>query len=381
MRTLEILEKLVAFPTVSADGNLDLVGFARAHLEACGFTCRTVPNATATKANLFASIGPTNDDGVVLSGHTDVVPVEGQHWASDPFSLTRRHDRVYGRGTTDMKGFLACVLAAAERARRLPLTRPLHIAFSHDEEIGCIGVRGMLDDLKARDFNAALCIVGEPTSMQPVTGHKGKLAARASCRGVPGHSSMAPELLNAIHLACETVGAIRDVQDRLAKTGARDPAYAVPYSTAHAGLIRGGDVLNVVPSSAYVDLEIRHLAEDDVNALLCEIVARAEARIMPSIARFPQAGVEFDIRNAYPGLSIEENSHALCFVQPLLPEPTPAKVSFGTEAGLFVEKLGLPTVIVGPGDMAQGHQPDEFIALDQLHACDRFLDRVIDNLC
>lgn len=380
METLALLAKLVAFPSVSAESNLAIATFCRDHLSRLGFSCRLVSDATGKKANLIASLGPATDDGLVLSGHMDVVPVEGQAWTSDPFQLTRRDNRVYGRGATDMKGFLASVLAVAEKASRLKLKRPLHIALSHDEEIGCVGVRGLLDDLSANGFRAAVALVGEPTGMRPVIGHKGKLAARATCRGFPGHSSLAPLFLNAIHLACEVVGAIRDVQTRLADEGTRDAAYAVPYSTTHAGIIRGGDALNVVATEATVDFEIRHLAEDDARILFNEIVARTRTRIASLVAGFPSSGVDFTVRNAYPGLATPENSPALAFVRDVLPEAPAFKVSFGTEAGLYVGKLALPTVVIGPGDMAQGHQPDEFISLDQLDVCDAFLERVLEKL-
>ncbi|ATN37334.1 acetylornithine deacetylase (plasmid) [Rhizobium sp. ACO-34A] len=380
METLALLEKLVAFPSVSAESNLAIATFCRDHLSDLGFSCRLVPDATGKKANLIASLGPSSGDGLVLSGHMDVVPVEGQVWTSDPFRLTQRDGRVHGRGATDMKGFLASALAVAEKASRLKLARPLHIALSHDEEIGCVGVRGLLDDLAANGFRAAVALVGEPTGMHPVIGHKGKLAARATCRGVPGHSSLAPLFLNAIHLACEVVGAIRDVQARLVENGRRDTAYAVPYSTTHAGIIRGGDALNVVATEATVDFEIRHLAEDDARILFEEIVSLAQTRIASLVEGFPDTGVDFAIRNAYPGLATAENSPALAFVRDILPEAPAFKVSFGTEAGLYVEKLALPTVVIGPGDMAQGHQPDEFITLDQLAACDAFLEQAVQKL-
>jgi acetylornithine deacetylase len=380
MRTLDILEKLVAFPSVSAASNLDIIEFCRAELSAHGFDCRLVHDATGRKANLFASIGPASDDGIVLSGHTDVVPVEGQAWTTDPFTLTRREDRVLGRGTTDMKGFLASVLALAPEAARLPLKRPLHMTFSHDEEIGCVGVRSLLADLKSRDFKAALAIIGEPTSMKPVVGHKGKLAVRATCRGVPGHSANAPLFLNAIHLACAVVDAIRETQAELETHGYRDPDYAIPYSTAHAGIIGGGNALNIIAEDAFVDFEIRHLAGDDAGTILAAIEDKVARKIAPLVSSFPGTGATIDVKNRYPGLATAETSPALAFVQPLLPDARTSKVSFGTEAGLFTEELGLPSVIIGPGDMAQGHQPDEYIAIDQLAACDRFLSELLTKL-
>jgi acetylornithine deacetylase len=381
MRTLDILEKLVAFPSVSAASNLDIIEFCRAELSANGFECRLVHDSTDKKANLFASIGPAGDDGVLLSGHTDVVPVEGQAWTCDPFTLTRRDDRVLGRGTTDMKGFLASVLALAPEAARLPLKRPLHIAFSHDEEIGCVGVRSLLADLKSRDFKAALAIIGEPTSMKPVIGHKGKLAARATCRGVPGHSATAPLFLNAIHLACAVVDAIREIQAELEASGNRDPDYAIPYSTVHAGVIGGGKALNIVAEDAFVDFEIRHLADDDAGAILARIGDRIATKTAPLIQGFPGAGVTVDVKNRYPGLATAETSETLTFVRTLLADAESSKVSFGTEAGLFVEELGLPSIVIGPGDMAQGHQPDEHISIDQIQACEKFLRATFAAMC
>lgn len=380
MNTLEILERLVAFPTVSADSNLELVEFARNHLESCGFDCRLVPDKTRQKANLFASIGPQSDDGIVLSGHTDVVPVAGQAWTTDPFRLVHGRDRVFGRGATDMKGFLASVLAAAKAVGQGRLSRPLHIAFSYDEEIGCVGVRSLLDDLAARNFKAAFCIVGEPTSMQIVTGHKGKVAARATCSGVAGHSSEAPNFLNAIHLVCDFVSLVRDGQNRIAAEGTRDAGYGIPYTTLHVGRIEGGRALNVVASQATVDFEIRHLAGDDAGAIIEVLQDRARVLTAPLRTRFQTAEIAIEELNAYPGLATEEISPAVEFARSMLPEAELGKVSFGTEAGLFVERLGLPTVIIGPGSMDQGHQPDEFIMLDQLHQCDAMMERLVAQL-
>ncbi|MCF3641605.1 acetylornithine deacetylase [Rhizobium sp. TRM95111] len=380
MRTLDILEKLVAFPSISAASNLDIIEFCRAELSAHGFDCRLVHDTTAKKANLFASIGPASDDGILLSGHTDVVPIEGQAWTSSPFTLTRRNDRVLGRGTTDMKGFLASVLALAPEAARQRLKRPLHIAFSHDEEIGCVGVRSLLADLKSRDFKAALAIIGEPTSMMPVIGHKGKLAARANCRGAPGHSASAPLYLNAIHLACAVVEAIREVQAELEGHSNRDADYPIPYSTVHAGVIGGGKALNIVAEDAFVDFEIRHLAGDDASTILAGIKDKVASRIAPLISSFPGAGVAINTHNLYPALTTEKTSPALAFVQGLLSASQSSKVSFGTEAGLFAQELEIPSIVIGPGDMAQGHQPDEYISIRQLDACSNFLTTVLEKL-
>ena len=378
--TIELLDRLVAFETVSKDSNLPLVDFAETFLSERGFVCRRVYDPTGLKANLIASIGPGGNNGIVLSGHTDVVPVTGQLWSSDPFRLRRDGDRLYGRGAADMKGFVAAMLRIADRASRAPLSRPLHIALSHDEEIGCVGVRSLLSDLKKRHFSAALCIVGEPTSMQIGLGHKGKIAARATCRGRGGHSSIAPFLLNAVHLATDFVAAIRLQQADISAKGVRDDAYDVPYTTIHAGKIAGGTALNVVADAATVDFEIRHLSEDDPAALLGQLQSRTEAFLAPYRAQFPDAAIEVEVLNAYPGFGISPTAPAVETVRAWLPAVETTKVSFGTEAGLFAAALGVPTVVIGPGSMDQGHTPDEFIDLPQLYACDAFLDRMLASL-
>ncbi len=368
MKTLDLLDRLVAFPTVSADSNLPLIDFVRTYLTERGFECRLVPDGDGAKANLLATIGQRRDDGILLSGHTDVVPVATQAWASDPFKLTRHGTRLHGRGSTDMKGFLASVLSAADRIDATALRRPLHIAFSHDEEIGCVGVRSLIDMLVRERFKAAFCIVGEPTSMSIALGHKGKLAAQARFRGEAGHSSLAPRFVNAIHLACDFVSALRNVQTTIADTGRRDAAYDIPYTTVHAGRIAGGEVLNIVAEAASVDFEIRHLAEDDVEEILS--VIRAAAGV----------GAEIEVRNAYPGLATSPHSAVADFATRVAGEVPMTKVSFGTEAGLFATRLGLETVVTGPGNMDQGHQPDEFIEESELRRCDALMDRVIGLL-
>ena len=332
------------------------------------------------KVNLFATVGPTTDNGVILSGHMDVVPVEGQDWRSDPFRLTEREGRLFGRGAADMKGFLACVLALVGRMKARRPAGPIHIAFSHDEEVGCVGVRPMLDVLASRGIRARCCIVGEPTGMRVATGHKGKLAATATCRGVTAHSALAPNALNAIHLAADFVGVLRREQARLIESGLHDPAYDIPCSTIHAGLIRGGTALNIVPDSCTVAFEIRTVGVEDPEAVLGRINHAAQAIVAPARASFPSAGIEIAVDNAYPGLDTERNSEVGAFAMDLAGDPEPMKVAFGTEGGLFAARLGVPTVICGPGSMEQGHKPDEYITRDQLDRCDAMLDRLVDRL-
>ncbi|MBZ9603604.1 acetylornithine deacetylase [Phyllobacterium chamaecytisi] len=381
MQTLEVLDRLVAFPTVSADTNLPLINFIRSYLTGCGFECRLLADETGRKASLFATIGPNTGNGIILSGHTDVVPVSGQDWSTNPFALVQDNDRVFGRGTTDMKGFLAAALAAAAKVRQASLSRPLHLAFSYDEEIGCVGIRPLLEDLAGRKFKAALCIVGEPTSMQVVTGHKGKVSARAHCQGVGGHSSMAPNYLNAIHLACDFVGKMRARQWDLEESGVRDSNYDIPYTTIHAGIISGGKTLNIVADKAFVDFEIRNVAQDDPGRILDQLREDAQTTVDIMQPSFPAAHIEIEVLNSYPGLLVQETDPVVSSVARLAKAGATAKVSFGTEAGLFASMLEIPTVVLGPGSMAQGHTPNEFIMLEQLAKCDAMMDRLIASLC
>ena len=380
MTTLEILERLIAFPTVSRDPNRDLIAFVQDFLRQRGVTCEIVGTQDGRKANLFATIGPTDRPGILLSGHTDVVPVDGQAWSTDPFRLRIADGRAYGRGAADMKGFLAAALALAGEAAGRTLATPLHLAFSHDEEVGCVGVRSLIDRLATAPVRPRMCLIGEPTSMRVATGHKGKLAARATCCGLEGHSALAPKALNAIHLACDFVGVLRDQQDRIAATGARDGDYDIPYTTLHAGLIAGGTALNIVPNRCTVDFEIRNIAQDDASALLNRLMDEAATLVPRRKPVFPAADITVEVVNAYPGLATPPDAEVVAFAQSLVEDTSTFKVAFGTEGGLFDTRLSIPTVICGPGSMDQGHKPDEFIALDQLDACDRMMTRLLHRL-
>ncbi len=379
-RSLDLLERLVAFPTISSAPNRELVAFLVEFLAARGIAATLVPNAEGTKANLFATIGPRDTGGVMLSGHTDVVPVEGQAWTGDPFRLREEDGRLIGRGTTDMKGFLACALAAADRASRMALAVPLHLAFSYDEEIGCVGVRGLLDALAQAPFRPQMAIIGEPTSMRVATGHKGKTALRALCCGREAHSALAPTALNAIHLAAAYVEKIRARQALYAARGARDDAYDVPYTTFHVGRIAGGTALNIVPNACTLELEFRNLAQDDPAALLAELEADAAAVAAPWKADFPEAEVRLSATNSYPGLATADDAPVVAFAQSLTGANARVKLAFGTEGGLFSTRLAIPTVVCGPGSMDQGHKPDEWVARDQIAACDRFMDALLARL-
>lgn len=380
MTSIEILERLIAYPTVSRDSNIDLIRYVAHLLEQRGIECRIISSPDGRKANLFATIGPADVPGIMLSGHTDVVPVDGQQWTVPPFALTRRDGLIYGRGTTDMKGFVACAVTACLDAAGRDLKTPLHLALSYDEEVGCIGVRSLVDMLRTASERPLLCIVGEPTGMQVATGHKGKVAARALCRGREGHSALAPLALNAIHLGCDFVGALRREQDRLAREGARDNDYDVPYSTVHAGKFNAGTALNIVPNLCLVEFEIRNIAADDPGEIL-ESIRDAAARISRDAAAIaPEAAIDIDVTNSYPGLDTPSDSEAVAFVKSLTGANSTIKVAFGTEGGLFSRDLDTPTVVCGPGSMAQGHKPDEYVSVEQMRRCDEMLKKLLARL-
>lgn len=380
MASIEILEKLIAFPTVSRDSNLDLIGYVAGLLEAHGIVPRIIHSDDGHKANLFATVGPADRTGIMLSGHTDVVPIDGQDWTLPPFEMTTLDGRLYGRGAADMKGFVACALAAALKATRMELKTPLHLAFSYDEEIGCIGVRSLVEMLRAAPRRPLLCIVGEPTNMQVATGHKGKIGAHAICRGREGHSALAPLALNAIHLGCDFVAALRKEQDRLAREGARDGDYDIPYTTVHVGRMNAGVALNIVPNLCRIDFEIRNIAADDAEKILGRIKGEAARIASEASALAPEAAIDIEVFNTYPGLDTPANSQAVAFVKSLTGANGTIKVAFGTEGGLFSRDVGTPTVVCGPGSMAQGHKPDEFVSLEQMRRCDAMLDKLLERL-
>jgi acetylornithine deacetylase len=378
-RSIEILDSLVRFPTVSKDSNLDLISYVSGLLTPLGARLSLVHNAVGTKANLYAEIGPQGAGGILLAGHTDVVPVDGQPWTSDPFRVTARDDRLIGRGTCDMKGFLACALAAAESAAQRRLARPLHLAFSYDEEIGCVGIRGLIDALQGCADLPAFCIIGEPTMLETVIAHKGKLAGQVMCLGRECHSSHASEGLNAIHLATDMIVAMRQIQDEL-ENGAKDFDYAVPFTTLHVGTISGGTALNIVPRKCTFDFEIRNLPADSSERLLGRLFDRASELSERARQRFPEADIAIDVVNSYPGLETAPDSEVVLLCRRLAGVGPLKKIAFGTEGGLFHDRLGVPTVVCGPGDIRVAHRPDESVSREQLAACDQMLARLVDEI-
>lgn len=376
--SLALLERLIGFQTISRQSNRELISYLQSVLEDADIPCTLVESPDGSRANLYARTGPEGAGGVMLSGHSDVVPVEGQEWTVPAFELTESEDKFFGRGTADMKGFVACAVRALLQASEQPLTRPLHLAVSYDEEIGCVGVRSLLDHLATAPDRPDLCIIGEPTSLAIAIGHKGKAAFQALCKGQECHSALAPKGVNAIHLATDFITALRKIQEEAAQGALQDADYDVPYATLHAGVIQGGTAVNIVPNTCTVDFEIRSLTAAQGSDLINRVSAAAEA----ISASYPD-GCEIILTpvSAYPGLATDPSSDAVAFVKSLTGANGTTKVAFGTEGGLFKERLAIPTVICGPGSMEQGHKPDEFVERRQIEDCDAMLDRLIERLC
>ena len=377
-RSRQLLQTLVGFDTTSRESNLQLIEFVRDYLAGFGVTSELVYNEERSKANLFASIGPQELAGIVLSGHTDVVPVDGQAWSVPPFELTERDGKLFGRGTADMKGYIACVLALVPELVKADLRRPVHIALSYDEEVGCLGVRSLLKVLEQRPLKPMLCIIGEPTGLKPVLGHKGKLAMRCDVHGEACHSAYAPYGVNAIEHAAELIGELGRIGQRLRDT--RDARFDPPFSTVQTGVMSGGKALNIVPADCRFDFEIRALPSQDPGEVADQLKAYAEQQVLPRMqAVSAQSAIRFTELSAYPGLVTDERSQAAQLIADFSGSQEFGTVAFGTEGGLF-DAAGIPTVVCGPGSMDQGHKPDEFVSVAQLDGCDEMLRRMYLSL-
>lgn len=377
-QSLDLISKLIAFDTTSRNSNLELISFVEDYLDGHGVTSRRVPDATGEKANLVATIGPAEQPGYILSGHTDTVPVDGQDWTNDPFEVDVRGDKLYGRGAADMKSFCAIVLSKVPEMVRMPLTRPLHLAFSYDEEVGCLGVRDLVREMSDWTVQPEACFVGEPTEMQVVIGHKGKKAKSVEITGKTTHSSLAPQAVNAVEYAARLIVKIYEIGQRLRTETAHDLLYDVPFSTAHVAPIQGGTSLNIVPDQCRFDFEFRVIAADDRAALMNEVETYARDVLEPEMrARAPEAGIYFSDKSDTPGLDTMPDAPVTALAKSLAEVNSESKVAFGTEGGLFSEWADIPTIVCGPGSIEQAHKADEFIALAQIDKCERFLDRLI----
>ena len=381
---LDLIRTLVAFDTTSRESNLALIDWVRDYLLGYGIDSQLTFDDERRKANLFATLpardGNATSGGIVLSGHTDVVPVDGQPWETPPFTATLVNDRLYGRGVADMKSFSAIGLAFVPEFLRRSLKRPLHFSLSYDEEVGCVGVRRLIADIVKRQVRPAGCIVGEPTGMRLVVAHKGRRTYRCRVRGHEAHSSLTPLGVNAVQVACEIVNFLTQMARRFRDRGGFDAAYDVPYTTVHTGVIRGGTALNIVPRDCSFDFEFRHLPFDDPDALFAE-VRRFAATLTPEMhAVDPSTGIEFEQLTLAPGFDTHGGSEIAEIGRACTGTHDFGKVSFGSEASLF-HSADISTIVCGPGHIAQAHQPNEWIALEQLALCAAFMRRLAHHVC
>ncbi len=375
----EMLARLIAYDTTSTTSNLELIDFVRNLLDDHGIASRLLHNDDHSRANLYATIGPDNIGGVMLSGHTDVVPTTGQDWNSDPYSMQTGDELLTGRGACDMKGFIACVLSALPQISAQALQTPIHLALSYDEEIGCVGAKRLVEAMANFEVKPRIGLIGEPTDMAMVLGHKGKVSYRVTVTGLSCHSAYISSGVNAIEYAAELIAFIRAMNAQVQQQPL-DPSYSVPHSTFHVGNIRGGTALNIVPRQCEFEFEIRNLPQQDLEALAHDIKHYANDILLPEMRkRYPEADIRFDELSYYPGLHTDPASTVIAYTRAINPiDRLGDNVSFGTEAGLF-DNIGINCLVCGPGSIDQAHKPDEFVSRGQMVYCDEMLENLVQR--
>lgn len=382
---LAMIDRLIAFPTVSRDSNLGLIEYARDYLAGLGLKPRLVYDSSGRKANLFCSLADDPERvktaGIVLSGHTDTVPIDGQEWSSDPFKASHRDGRIHGRGTADMKGFIAIALAWAPKFLAAQQTMPVHLSLTFDEETTFIGVNTLVADLADAGIRPAGCIIGEPTDMQAIVAHKGKRDFCCKLRGREAHSALAPTAVNAIEYAALLIAFIRAQADRIAREETKDGRFAVPHSTLQTGVIRGGIACNVVPKDCEFEFEMRNIPATPHDAMTQPILDYARQELLPQMKRVaPEADIAFQLGMDLPAFGIDPSAPVVKWAMELArsAHKGTGAVSFATEASVF-QRIGIPTVVMGPGSIDQAHKPDEFITYEQVAACEAFFARLVES--
>lgn len=378
MKTVEILKDLVSFETVSKTNNLLMVNYLKEYLS--NFSTKSqIIKGNKNQANFYARIGPMEEDGIMFSGHTDVVPVEGQKWNTNPFKAEVIKNKIFGRGTCDMKGFIAVVLSLLNNIDIKGLKKPIHLMFSYDEEIGCVGIQKAIPFIKKMKYKPKFCIVGEPTEMQLISQHKGKKNFKVSFLGIASHSSLKEEGLNAIEFASEFVVFLSKIQNELKSTHFVNKCYEPPYSTINVGLMKGGIALNIVPSECTLEFEIRDLPTINITKFVKKIenfLHKTELKMKKINKR---ASIKFEKSNSFLGLNTKDDREIIVKSLNALGSNKIGTVSFGTEAGIF-DNIGIQTIVCGPGSIQQAHKPNEFITLNQLRKCEKFLMNMIKTL-
>lgn len=379
-----LLHDLIGFDTTSRNSNVDLIDYIKGYLQSHGVASETIFNASKDKANLMATLGPDTGNGLVLSGHTDVVPVDGQEWDTAPFALTEKDSRFYGRGTADMKSFIAVALGLVPYFLSLPLKRPIHLSFTYDEEVGCIGVHSLVAALSKRTKKPALAVIGEPTEMRVIHAHKGIHSFRTTVTGHEAHSSAVDKGVNAVAIAAELISFLNQKQQERKKKQENDPVaqqFDPPYSTIHVGTIHGGTARNIIPKECTFFWEIRTVPNDDGETLLEEFFTFCQ-KFLPEMQRISsKAGIETEALTVVPGLQQNDDLHWEQQLLALSGYNKAETVAFGTEAGIFQQEGGIPAIICGPGSIMQAHKPNEYIEIPQIERCIDFVQKLVAKQC
>ncbi len=379
--SIEMIKKLISFDTTSRESNLDLIQFIENYLASHGIKSDIISDATGNKANLYAIVGPECDGGIVLSGHTDVVPVDGQTWNSNPFEVLETPEKLYGRGTSDMKSFIGIALANVPNMLQSNLKIPIHLCFSYDEEVGCLGIHGLVPKLLATKTKPAACIVGEPTEMKVVNAHKGVRVVRTRLRGLEAHSSATHVGVNAVMFASELITFLNDIAEEMRKRSDPDSRFEPPYTTLSVGTIEGGTAVNIIPKDCEFHWEHRVIPGTDEDEILNRFRDYALNRVLRKMRKvFPDSNIEIEELATVKPLVPQDNSPAETLVLALTHSNQTYAVSYGTEGGILQTDAEVPTVVCGPGSIAEAHKPNEFIALSEIKACETFVTRLI-NYC
>jgi len=380
LRATELLGDLIAFPTVSTDSNFEMIAYMAGLLENVGAKVEVMHSPCGTKANLFATLGPEKDGGILLSGHSDVVPVTDQDWTTDPFHMDHRDGRLYGRGACDMKGFIAAALAVAPLYAARVQNRPLHFAFTYDEETGCFGAQHLAQMLQGRGLTPGIAIVGEPTEMRIIEGHKGCYEYTTRFTGLPGHGSLPDQGVNAVEYAVRYVNQLLGLKDQLRGRAPEGSPFDPPWTTVNVGALQGGVAHNVIAPTAHVDWEMRPVQPGDADFVKDSLRTFCEYDLLPKMrAVYPEAAIELEVIGEVAGLTPTDNNEARRIVAELTGANGADLVSFGTEAGIF-QALGMDVVVCGPGSIEQAHKADEYVSVDQLGQCVAMLERLAEKL-
>ncbi|MDC3091021.1 acetylornithine deacetylase [Rickettsiales bacterium] len=380
MKIEKLIAKLISYKTISESENISLLNFITEYLDSYNVSSKII-NKTNNRANLYARLGPNVSGGIMFSGHTDVVPVEGQKWNSDPFKLKKSGDRLYGRGTSDMKSFIAIVLSLVPEIVKLNLKRPIDFMFSFDEEIGCVGIQKAIPFIEKIKYKPASCIVGEPTEMKVINQHKGKKNFLVIFNGIESHSSLVDKGVNTINYAAKFICFLKSIEEELKKSENLDKSFSPPYTSINVGIIDGGIALNIIPKECKVEFEIRDLPNTDSKEIITKIKKFLFSNLEKEMKKENKAcSISFHVTNNFPPLKTNQTDSLINLCLRSLNSNNIGSVSFGTEAGVF-DKIGIETIVCGPGSINQAHKPDEYITKNQIQKCEVFLKKIIKTLC